>query len=234
MTTRWFDSSKGYQIIPRPLDGEEYVREADVPFHFDPSHDYTKDVDQFTPQYTPPQYRTVEWKPGAALTTPEDQRGTRNVRINGRETRTMPFQRYVRGVDLQGNIHPVTTSTCRPTPEYPNGDDGLGTASRAMEGKEKSGWLILELGKAAYGRRGQEYLAWALAVAEKRRLAHAKYEQNEEAAFMSIYQRKMLEFEKQRSASQAEMTDTLVKTVVEAVMAAQAAMNQGKAKGRAE
>ena|SRR3990167_3578256 len=168
-----------YEVRAEQLDADEYMREKGIPFYYDASHDYEQDVNQFCPAYELPQVRESPLKPGAAFS---DERGTREVRIgSGRQTATMPFMRYIRMVDPQGNVCQVSISTTRPspTPEGRNGYDGLGTEARVKSEKLRKGWLPLDANEYMNGRTGQEMVAWSLAVAEKRRLAHNAYEAKE-------------------------------------------------------
>lgn len=223
MGTKYFDSSKGYEIKAARLDGKEYMRERTLPFCFDPKHDYLADVEELCPTYEVPKIDHNPLMPGVAFS---DARGTREVVIPGTNTRnTMKYFPYVRAVDLQGNVHPLSISTIRPYPDPQDrlrheGIDGCGTESRVKDEKRRKGWLILDPSEWMNGRTGQEYLAWALAVAEKRRLANEAWQDREAEIEVPKAQKRYLA---EQAKYQNEVTSGLVDQVTKAVLASQQA-----------
>jgi hypothetical protein len=231
------------------LTAKELKEEAELRFAFDPTHDYEADIDEVTPAWVPPpDVQTDTRVPGAALHSKENILPTL-VRSKDGSYRHIPPMRYVRAVDPSGNIHPLTITTVTPGPgpsgpkEYADGFDRIGTDSRVKDEKRRRGWLILETGQYMYGRTGQEYLAWALAVADLRRKRKAARDAIENEGNVTVAQRRMMEAQKSASESMnaaitqavtavaaTSQTNTveLAKAIAEAIVAAQGAKQSRK------
>lgn len=203
--------------------------EKALTFEFDPTHDYFADVDKIVPPYRLPGYQTHSLQGGAAF---ENSSGVREVAVGPQKTQRMPFIRYVRAVDPAGGIMPLSISTCRPSPEYPEGLDGF-HMDRVLADKRRKGWLILERDEISpyAGKVGQPYCAWALAVAKKREAAHAKKMDEDAQTWMSAAQRKSIEMQAEQNKAQNEMTASLVDKVIAAVIAAQKASAEPVSRG---
>lgn len=155
--------------------------EAQLDYRVDPSRDYFAEISAEVPPWNPGGYSVSDLKPGAALA--EQQRGVGREVFDQRSRRThvVPFNRYLRYLAPDGRIRPVTVSSARPTPESPNGDDGVGTDMRKHAEKLRSGWLLMEAEGTYGGRTGLDYLAWAFAVREHRIEEHNRREAAERA-----------------------------------------------------
>ena len=133
---KYFDVSK-YDVKVEPFDGYEWDREARIPFLFDEAHDYHADIDFVMPPFQVPVTEVHPNKPGAAFDDSPEPRMVRVGRGRG-DVRTMPSVRYVRAVDPQGNIGPLSISTRRPFPDPKDkgardGHDGCGTPGRVLD-----------------------------------------------------------------------------------------------------
>ena len=200
--------------IEDPVSSEE----ISIKYRVDPSKDYFVEVDRMQPAWVPENTQVIQGS-GAALS---DRTGPREVVIGtvGRkkQIRTIPYVKYVRAIDPAGNLCCFSVSTCRQTPERPDGDDGLGTYMRIISEKSKIGWLVLERDPATWnpysGKQGQDYIAWALAVSELRKRLHAMYQKSEAQAFMS---RSQVAAEEQLQATKS-MAKEIGKEVAEAVL----------------
>jgi hypothetical protein len=113
------------------------------------------------------------------------------LKVGKKQTRTIPQFRYVRAVDPAGNVVALSVSSCRASPEFPDGEDRIGTRARVIETKHRRGWIVVDLDDPASRcpqsrfMLGQQYVAWALAVGAVRHEAHAKHEAGEADAFMA-------------------------------------------------
>jgi len=198
----------------------------------DPSRDYMTEIDIATPPWQPDHYSKHEsLAPGAAYS---DNRGPRIVADRYGTEYHLPHTKYVRALSPAGNIQPLIISTCRPNPEHPDGDDGLGTDARVMAEKQRKGWLILEPDATYAGKEGDDYLAWCMAVQQHRRAIHCKHE--EKAA--ADHENKMVKALQAQSRQQAEITSGLVEQIAgslgKAVAEATAAAASGKRSKAAE
>jgi hypothetical protein len=220
------------------LTSQDWQREQKLPYDFDPTHDYREDVNRAMPEWKPTEYKTDNRWPGAAF-----PRNTRphTVRDKDGVVHTIPAIRYVRFVDHAGNIHPLSISSVPAGPgpteheSYEDGFDKQGTENRVMHEKARRGNLILELGTIRSfgpgGITGQEYLCWALAVADDRRRRHADYEAGEAEYLMTQAQRKMLDLQKEQHADREGSEERLATLVAKAVAEVLAA-GKGKGKGK--
>ena len=228
MTATRFDESK-YEVKAEELNAKEYQREKSIPYHFKAGHDYMTDVEFDQPAYVLPQFRTHDARPGASFY--EDHEGsTHEVRVGPADVRVMDRIRYVRAVEPNGNIGKIHTSTCPPSIDpsaraKKDGNDGLGTESRVKDEKQKRGWLILEAGTMMNGRSGQDYLAWALAVAEKRRIATALMGEIAELAMESKKEKRQRE---EAANPSPPMPADFIQQIVAGVIAAQAALKEAE------
>lgn len=161
--------------------------DREIQFDFDERRDYAKELDAIQPPWRGVWAPNPESK-GASFsntTTPIE------MKVGKKQTRTIPQFRYVRAVDPAGNIVPLSVSTCRPSPEFPDGNDRIGTRARVIESKHRRGWIIIDLDDQASRcpeskyMLGPQYIAWALAVSASRKQRHTKYENSEAELFMS-------------------------------------------------
>ncbi len=219
-----FDELK-YQVkAASRVDRDEYAREKTIPFVFDEHHDYMHDVDELVPAWVLPEWMPDNGKPGAAMTPADSPMLHRSVRV-GRHVVSMPLQKYTRAVGTEGNVAPLLLSTITPSPEYPDGDDRYNTDQRTIAEKKRRGMLVLELGEYVHGLTGQRYIAWALAVAEKRRIARARFDREEQRQQLSQSTRMQMEAQKE---SRDEM-----KSVIEKLGEHMAGIASGKRRDKA-
>ena len=216
------------------LTPDDIRREAKLAYEFDPDRDYMNEVDAVTPAWVPPADIQRDARvPGAALHTRSNIRPTM-VRMADGSLRTIPAKRYVRAVDPQGNIHPLSISTVTPGPgpndpfEFADGFDRLGTETRVLAEKKRRGWLILEPSEMMNGLTGSEYICWALAVAADRRRRHAEYEAQERDNFMSQAARRAMEEQKKQAGVMADAVKGIGAEVAKAVAEAMLNAQSGK------
>lgn len=159
--------------------------ERDLPYEFDPSVDYFAKFDEFVPKWQAIGYEKVNGSLGAF----SESVGPAEVKVAPRTTRVMPYMRYVRAIDPAGNVCPLSVSSVRPSPAFPDGHDKCGTLNRVIAEKNAAGWLIVENSQLMWspysGKAGQQYAAWALAVMKYRLVKHAEHEASEAKAFQS-------------------------------------------------
>lgn len=211
--------------------------EMNLPCEPDPRRNYSAEIDQLCPPWGPDIYKEHETlEPGCAYS---DNSGPRLV-VDHRAMReySLPHFRYVRALNPAGSVVPLIVSTVRPTPEFANGEDGLGTEHRVIGEKQKKGWLVLEPNAAEMGyagRSGDEYYAWVMAVRDYRMQVNQYHEDQDK----QDYQSKMLSAMKEQGKVQAEQTSTMVaqiagaigQSVANAMVQAQADAAQPRRKG---
>ena len=160
--------------------------EAALGYTVDPARNYWLEIDRDCPPWQPGGYQRSELQPGAALDDNSKQREA--ISATG-QVYQLPHYRYVRALNPQGEFQALIVSTARPSPEHPDGDDGISSATRIMGEKVRRGWLIVERGPEAEtwmqagGRVGDEYLAWIYAVRDHRRRLHLQEEQRGKAEY---------------------------------------------------
>jgi hypothetical protein len=206
--------------------------ESKIRFEVDPSRDYMADVDALLPSWRPENYKPSDLHAGCAFS---ENTGP-NILVDyerGAEY-ALPHTKYVRAMSPSGHILPLSVSTCRPTPERPDGDDGLGTYDRVIGEKQRRGWRILEGDSTFEGRTGEEYLAWCLAVRDHRMAINAAYE----AADAASHESKLLAATKAQAKENQNMVQNITEGLSKAIidgMATVATANAANAvsKGRA-
>lgn len=218
--------------LPEKLPPRGYVdrkSEGKLPFKVDESRDYMAEIDKACPPWRPSPYSKSDVLSSSAAFS--DNTGP-NVFVDmdaGAEYST-PHNRFVRAINPQGHIVSLLVSTCRPSPERPDGDDGLGTYDRVIAEKMRRGWRILEPESSFEGRYGAEYLAWCLEVQKFRKAINDAREQEDQNA----YESKQLAATKAQTAANADMvksiTEGLGKAIVEGLSTANQATSK-KAKG---
>lgn len=176
---------------PAVGDVDDYQTERDLPFEYDPTVDYFKKFDAIVPPWQVWKYDTEKGH-GLAGTAIFDSRtdeesvrrkGPPTVKVGRRRTMTVAIRMYVRAIDPAGNLCPLQISTVPPSPQFPDGSDGLGTHQRVVAQKSARGWIVVENREAFWspysGKRGNEYAAWAWAVMLHRQAKHAAHEATE-------------------------------------------------------
>ncbi|HYF01273.1 MAG TPA: hypothetical protein VEJ18_20285 [Planctomycetota bacterium] len=202
--------------------GDEPIskEERDLKFDFDPSRNYMADVDALQPPWFLPPYQTAREAPGAAMSNETTPR----MVGRGRNLKGVPAFLYVRAIDPAGNLVQLTVSTCRPSPEYPGGDDGIGTMARVIAEKSAKGWLIVEPGpqfaNPYSGKIGNEYVAWALAVMQLRQKRHAAKEATEAQAFIAKETQRAHEQAAKQTEAMQNMGVVIGREVAKAVLEA--------------
>ena len=186
--------------------------EARLPYKVEPGRDYLAEVSESVPPWRPMAYQTHSvLSPGAAFSDemkgqPKEALSPSGVPI------VVPQKKYVRALDPAGNVMSLIVSSCRPSPEKPDGDDGLGTTDRILSEKKKSGWLILEPDQEYGGRVGPDYLAWAMAVREFRVKKNLALEEQDRAEHES----KTLAAIREQTRANSEMVRDIITGMSEA------------------
>jgi hypothetical protein len=169
-------------------DSDNYQTERELPFEYDPRVDYFKKFDAIVPRWEVWRYETEKGDglAGAAIFDSRTdemsvrRKGPPTVKMGRRRTMTVSIRMYVRAIDPAGNVCPLHISTVPPSPQFPDGNDGLGTHQRVVAQKSRSGWIVVEPVEAFWspysGKRGNEYAAWAWAVMLHRQAKHAAHE----------------------------------------------------------
>ncbi len=190
-------------------------------------------IEWYVPEWTLPEYKEDRHFNGGAVagaaffSTKKEERGGSRPResiadasakpvdvVTDTRIRRSPSMKYIRAVDPQGNIVPLVVSTVNASPDFPGGDDGLGTDQRVRAEKQRRGWLILEKGQYGYnGTTGLAYLQWALAVADDRRKRHLEWEKSEREALMSRAEKQSLALQEKQVDAQKDTTAALVDLV---------------------
>lgn len=161
------------RIPPRGSVDQKF--ESTIQYKVNPRRNYMSEIDAELPPWQPDAYESSQvLNPGAAYSANGGPRLAVD-HINQREYE-LPQFKYVRALNPAGKVMPLIISTCRPGPEFPNGDDRLGTEYRVIGEKRKKGWLVLERGESWAGREGDDYLAWCFAVKDLRKAINAHHE----------------------------------------------------------
>lgn len=191
-----------------PFDGDPAISEDEfeLEFDFDPKHDYMADVNAMYPGWRIPgaadgvTYMPPGGAPSSAAfsdvggprevhsvtktaTGAVDAKGRPKLRTE-RRVLALPHKPYVRWIDLAGNLGALLVSSVRPDKENPTGDDG--TMTSRIDKKQRRGGIVLEGPEGDAFRNpwapyaGQQYTAWALAVAQHRKALHATYTKQEQ------------------------------------------------------
>lgn len=213
-----------------------YVRvdiESKLDYKVEPGRNYRAEIDREVPAWREAPSMTV---PGSSATfhDPNDPVGGKpNLMFNpttGKEW-AMPHYKYVRAIHPNGNIQPLIVSSCRPGPTAPGGDDQLGTEDRVIGQKRREkGWLVLEEGSEYNGRTGDEYLAWAFAVAEWRKVNYNLNEAADRVEHQSKAEILQREFMKQQGIATGAMIQDMGKAIASALIESrEAPPKRGKA-----
>lgn len=192
----------------------DFSDELKLQYKSDSRKDYMGVVDEQIPGWIPAEYSTSDLIPGVAFAF-EQPKTPRQIERKGK-TFTVPHQKYIRGIDPNGFIHPVTISTARPGPPTedepfrPTGDDGLGTAPRVMSEKQMlNGWLWVEPGSEFRGLTGPDYFAWAFAVRDARKKAYEAKQAEAARDFQTQHQALMAEQMKNSNDAINRLTEAL-------------------------
>lgn len=207
--------------------------EAALPYGDDPGRDFAAELDRLMPRWTVAPYAThPTLNPGTAYADHERNHPREVIDPIHGTVHNTPFKRYIRALDPAGNICSLIVSSVRPTPEFPDGDDGIGTEQRVVSAKMRSGWLILEPGheSASFGgRQGRDYLAWAFAVRDFRRARHAEHMKQENDSFKSQL---LQALEKDRKANREETREMVTDIAKEIGVAVGQAVARSSGGGR--
>lgn len=206
----------------------DFSDELRIQFKNDPKKeysDYMTIVDEYIPAWQPAPYQRHDVAGGAALA---DQEVGSPRQVEDRRTGkvySIPHNKYVRGLDRNGFIHPVIVSTIRPGPGKENGDDLEGTEHRVRGEKQmENGWLWMEPGESFRGLAGKEYMAWCFAVQAERKKAYEKTQEDQAKNFKS----QALAVLEEQAKSQVAMTADMVKQIAAGLIEAMAAANKAK------
>lgn len=174
--------------------------------------DYLRQVDECLPAWQPAPFERHDVAASAALAD-QDPKTPRQVSDASGKVFTIPHNKYIRGLDKNGHIHPVHVSTTRPGPGREHGDDEIGTESRVRGEKQKDhGWLWMEPGESFRGFSGKEYMAWCFAVQAERKKAYEKtqeeYSHNFKSQALAVIE------------EQAKAQSSMVKQIIDPMIAA--------------
>jgi hypothetical protein len=220
------------------LTEEEWKLQPD----YDPSVDYWAKIQAIHPAWIPP---TVEWRHEATDAAISPEHSTRDVVTREKDAkgrmrsvrRVMGHVRYVRAIDVAGNLGPLSISTIRPDKKHQHGFDGILTEQILLAKKMRRGWIVVEKGFEDYwvGPFAQgdsnRYAAWALAVMRERKKLHAEYEKVEGEIWLDEKRKEA----KARAEEQAALTgtaiaDALAKAMPQMAEAAVAKATKAKSK----
>ena len=145
----------------------DWATELRLSYTVDPNRDYAAEVDYELPAWSPEPYETSTAAGGCAFSNNTEQRSLFDSK---RQHQWMlPQFLYRRAVSPTGQITALIVSTCRPSPENPDGSDGIGSEFRIRGDKQQRGWLVVEPGESFAGLEGDRFMAWAFAVRDHRR-----------------------------------------------------------------
>lgn len=194
----------------------DFSDELRIPYKVDRTRDYMDEFNAEVPAWFPATFERYTNNPNLVSVALGDQPAHTPRTLEDRKrkkTYTIAHQKYVRGVDQNGHLHPVSVSTARPGPGSEDGDDRIGTYHRVKGEKQfENGWLWIEEGDSFQGRSGDDYYAWVCAVREARR---AKYEASQATDAQTRQDQALTLLLREQGKINSDANSQLLKQVVE-------------------